>query len=404
LVSKVIFLITLGVVLITLTSVIFPALIMEFTNEIKYPVDINPFELGIWAIPVLTINLLLLVLIILYQKKLFPDTITKFSRFIFHFEVSAKTATLVIMILIGIYISFSIDELSQRDPWEDFGRIKPTLENWSYQDIANVDDHSMVYLLSKISMDVFGNYRIVPFIASIALLILTYFITTEISQKRFAGIVSVIIVLQSGNFLTYDTTITYPNFWILFYLLSLYTIYKRGIFSPITYALSTISKPFTVFFIPMSLFFIFRANIERNKKIRIIIYYGIVVILGASLLLIIDYSFISIKFDSHEFVSGFTTISSQFRFDGLILVFLLPLTVGLYITSTKGIKQADSILVLILGMLLLAPIISGFTTYTNGPYRFIPLVIFFAIGVGTLLSKSEITIKKKMSRIVREKE
>jgi hypothetical protein len=33
--------------------------------------------------------------------------------------------------------------------------------------------------------------------------------------------------------------------------------------------------------------------------------------------------------------------------------------------------------------------LTGFTNQTNQPYRFMPLVVFFAIGVGVLLSKRE---------------
>jgi len=94
-----------------------------------------------------------------------------------------------------------------------------------------------------------------------------------------------------------------------------------------------------------------------------------------------------LDFDPRDFRSGLTAFSSEFRFDGLIVIFLLPLVVGLFIASQKGMKNADSVMVLIMGMLFLAAIIPGFTTFPNTPYRFMPLVIFFAIGVGTLLSK-----------------
>jgi hypothetical protein len=93
------------------------------------------------------------------------------------------------------------------------------------------------------------------------------------------------------------------------------------------------------------------------------------------------------EFDWDEFSMGFTSFSFQLRFDGLILVFILPLIVGLFIASRHGIEHADSILVLIGGILFIAPIVTGFTELTNQPYRFIPLVVFFAIGVGVLLSK-----------------
>ena len=44
-------------------------------------------------------------------------------------------------------------------------------------------------------------------------------------------------------------------------------------------------------------------------------------------------------------------------------------------------------MVLISGILIIAPFLTGFTNQTNQPYRFVPLVVFFVIGVGVLLSK-----------------
>ena len=136
------------------------------------------------------------------------------------------------------------------------------------------------FFLTTSSMHLFGNYKVIPFIASIALLVLTYFVTFEITQKRFAGIVAMLIVLQSGIFLFYDTAVVYPNFWIVFYLLSLYLVYKKWPLSPISYILSVTSKGLTAVFFPMTLFFIYRANITNQKKIRLAISYGIIVLLG----------------------------------------------------------------------------------------------------------------------------
>ena len=62
---------------------------------------------------------------------------------------------------------------------------------------------------------------------------------------------------------------------------------------------------------------------------------------------------------------------------------------GLFLSSRKGILQADSIMVLIAGIIVIAPFLSGFTEITNQPYRFIPLVVFFAMGVGIIFSKRE---------------
>jgi len=94
-------------------------------------------------------------------------------------------------------------------------------------------------------------------------------------------------------------------------------------------------------------------------------------------------------FSSQEFWMGFTSFAIQLRFDGLVILFLIPLMIGLFIASRNGIKQAESIMVLISGILFLAPVLTGITDQTNQPYRFVPLVVFFAIGVGVLLSKRQ---------------
>jgi len=65
-VSWVIFFATLAVVLLTLASVIFPALILGFPSDDKYPIEINQLETGIWAYPLLITSLLVFVTEILY--------------------------------------------------------------------------------------------------------------------------------------------------------------------------------------------------------------------------------------------------------------------------------------------------------------------------------------------------
>jgi len=88
-----------------------------------------------------------------------------------------------------------------------------------------------------------------------------------------------------------------------------------------------------------------------------------------------------------DFWIGFTTWSYQLRHDMLVLMFLLPLTVGLFLKSRKGLHEADSILILVGGILLLGPLLIAFTWHDIHPYRFIPLIFFFAVGVGLLISK-----------------
>ena len=63
----------------------------------------------------------------------------------------------------------------------------------------------------------FENIKFLPFLASTLVVIFTALITIQISKKRFAGIISMIILLQSITFTDFDTIAVYENFWVLFF-------------------------------------------------------------------------------------------------------------------------------------------------------------------------------------------
>ncbi len=400
LVTWTVFLITLVLVIITLTSAIFPNLLLTSFGGNENYANIDPFEMGIWTFSLLVTNLIIFGLAILYWKKRLPSKLTSLFKFIFNFEVSAKISFFVIVILIGLYIIFSVGELFDGKFQADYNeRVKNWIENFSFTKIDNDNFNSpgigayLHAMLGFISTQIFDNVKVIPFLASISLLVLTYFITYEITKKRFAGIVAFVIVLQSGVFLHYDTGITYPNFWILLYLFSLYLIYKKWPVSPISFVLSIFTKMMTAAFLPMTLFFIYRSSISKQNKIRLVIFYGIIFGLG---ILFLHASSSSIgtsssgydqNFDSHDFWGGFNAIHSSLRFDPLVLLFMLPLIVGLFFKSRHGFRESDSITFLILGMILSALLIPAFGTIGTTPYRLVPLVVFFAMGVGVLLSK-----------------
>jgi len=393
LVSWVVFLATLIILMINIIAAVFPNLLLSSFGGVEDHLDINPFETGIWAFPLLITNFIVFGLAILYLKQRLPNFFTSLIKFIFNFEVSSKIAFLVIVILIGMYIVFSVGELFDGKFQPDYyERGKKWFENFSFTKIDTEGFNAprlgghLHAMLGYISIQVFGNVKVIPLLASIALLVLTYLITYEITKKRFAGIIALVIVLQSGVFLHYDTGITYPNFWILFYLLSLYLIYKKWPLSPIPYFASMLTKALTAAFLPMTIFFIYRASISRQKKIRVLTLYGVILVVGILFLYLTDLGLIPLgkEFSSHDFWGGFNAIHSSLRLDGLVFLFLLPLIVGLFLTSRHGFKQADSIMFLILGMMLSALFLPAFSDIVNVPYRFVPLVVFFAMGVGVL--------------------
>ncbi len=397
-----VFLFTISIVLISLVSVVFPALIASSDstiNELKELgvtlFEVNSFELGVWSVLLIGFNILIFTTTFLYFKKRLSNFIKNSIDFVFNCEISKKIACLSIALLLSIYVIINFNELATEEEWEDYPGVIERLERWSPEQITSVEPHVRYFLLWS-SMILFGNYRIIPFIASIFLLLLTYFFTVEISKKRFAGIISLIILLQSNVFLTYDSTVSYTNFWIVFYLLSLFLVYKLWPMSPLTYLISIASKALTAMFLPMSLFFIYRSDIPRIRKIIIASASTAIILVGVlattSGVQITSVSDVKEEFDWDEFWMGFSSFSYQLRFDGLVILFILPLIVGLFIATRNGIRHADSIMLLIGGILFSGPLLTGFTELTNQPYRFVPLVVFFAIGVGILLSKKSIKV------------
>jgi len=389
----IVFLFSISIVLISFVSVIFPALVLvsntEFIPGIE-PVLPKPFETGVWSVGVIVTSIITLGLAFLFFKNKLPNFLNRLLSKIFDFEVSKKSAFIILLVLLIIYIAGSSAELSNKEIFADYEGVKNRLETWPPDPINSFEPHVRYFFL-KSSMILFGNDRVIPLLASAALLITTYFLTKTITQKRFAGIVSVVIIMQSNVFLIYDTTVSYTNFWILFYVLSLYLVYRFWPLSPVSYLLSIPSKALTAAFLPMSIYFILRSNISRKQKL---ITAGITagIILAGGLASIGGFSTTQgteEEFDEKEFWMGFTSFAYQLRFDGLVMLFMIPLMVGLFLVSRSGVKHAESIMVLLSGMLLIAPILTGFTNQTNQPYRFVPLVVFFAIGVGVLLSKRQ---------------
>ena len=389
-ISWAVFIPTLVVVFISLISAVFPALVTRTTSPLQdsiYKLDIiNPFQTGILAVPLIVVNIIILVIGIAYYK---GSKGKKFFRSISDFNLSRKRSLIILGIILVVFVGATAGQLGTEETWDDYNDVKKLAKSFAISDFTQGVQPHLKFLLLSASLNIFGNIRVIPFIASIVLLALTYFFTSEITQNRFAGIVSTLLLVQSGVFLSYNSSATYDNFWILLYLFSLYLIHKKWHPSAISYILSIFTKSLTLSFLPMSIFFISRSNIAKRAKLYSLASYGAVILLaiGISLVFQASFTFSTLGFDAVDFWKGFTSMAFQMRFDYVLVLFLLPLTVMLFFASRKGVLHADSIQIFFLTVLLTAPFLIGFTTQTNQPYRFVPLSVFFAIGVGVLLSK-----------------
>ena len=323
---------SLFIIGITLLSTIFPALIIS--NFGIHSNNLNIFEIGNNALIILFCNIVIITFGILYYKNKLPIQLQSSVSSLLQKQLSKKITLILIIIILVPYIIFTIPELflneeSQAPDYQIFLAAKEIFPfgKTTFTEATEQNDRYVRMILLIASLEIFQNVKIIPFLGSIALLITTYFFTKEITKNRLAGIVSLLVLIQSYTFLKFDSFAMYENFWVLFYVLSLYLIFKNFYMSSISYALSILTKAFTAIFLPLSIVFVLYSNLRIKTKFLIIISYGIM--FGIIITLwSIDTSVYGniLRFDLSQLFVALTKTSYQLRFDLLFLTSILPLT------------------------------------------------------------------------------
>ncbi len=200
-----------------------------------------------------------------------------------------------------------------------------------------------------------------------------------------------IILMQSPLFLQFDTSYVYTNNWILFYLLSLYFIVRqKWHISAFSFVLSLLSKPLTITFLPMTLFFIHDSDLSIKKKLITIIPYAVIIFAVIAAFAAGYFNTILRQpLNFREVTGGLTQLADAAVSDAFVWIFLLPLIVGLFIVSLRGIPYSNSMMILLLGMLVANLFLVYFTRYIDHEYRHVPTIVFFAISAGFIFSNRD---------------
>ena len=378
---------------IVLLSLIFPALIIS--NLGIHSNTLNSLEIG-ESTPIIVLgNLVIFSLSIIYYKNKFPKSIQSSISNLLQKNLSKRLTIIIIIIILIPYVVFTTPEifLNEAEQAPDYGIFLAAKEIFpfgktTFTEAAEQNDRYVRMILLIASLEIFQNVKLLPFLGSIALLLVTYIFTNEITKNRKAGIISLLFLIQSYTFLKYDSFAMYENFWVLFYVLSLYLIYKKFYTSCISYALSIFTKAFTAIFLPLSIVFILYSNLKRKTKFLLLSTYAIMfgVVIGIWSADASVYDSI-LRIDITQFLIALTKASYQLRFDNLFLIGLLPLTIGLIIKAKHGINIAVPILFLITGSIFAGAVVEMLSDhFVTLPYRFVPTIVFFAVGVGILFS------------------
>ena len=384
---------SLIVVGIIVLSIVFPALIISTVGI--HVNDLDPFEIGYNGTIILLGNIIIFTIGIIYFKNKFPNSILNSISKILQKNPSKKLTLIIIVIILSPYVAFtapelSLDESKQAPDYKIFLAAKEIFPfgETTITEVSEQNDRYVRMILLIGSLEIFQNVKLLPFLGSISLLLVTYFFTNEITKNRLAGIISLLFLIQSYTFLRYDSFAMYENFWVLFYVLSLYLIYKKFYTSSISYALSILTKAFTAIFLPLSLVLIFYSNLKTKTKILLSLSYAVMfgVIITIWTLDSSVYDNI-LRIDITQLLIAITKTSYQIRFDTLFLVGLLPLTIGLILKARNGVNIATPILFLITGSIFAGAVVEILSDhFVILPYRFIPTIVFFAVGIGVLFN------------------
>lgn len=385
-VSKIVFIFTLGISCFSFIPVIFPKLLLNLVSD--YGISSDAYEFG-HNTSLIFINLFLVSLLLLFRYRKSP-ILSNFLESLSKFDTSKKTTAIILIAIFAIYIYFTWDELfSDESVLEDYYAVIDGVRNLQ---LVTPDGHwnffFFRYVLLKISNDILGNIRILPFISSCVLLFFTYLFTKEISKKRFTGIIAIAVLLQSNLFLLFDSIATYETFWITFYLISIYLILKSTRLSFISYIMSVSTKAVSVLFLPISLFLISQSNFSKKIKIQSIFIYVIpfiIIVIAAHFFHILDFSTYT-NTKTRDFWTSVSSLAIATRFDGLVLSIFFPTLITLYFKSKKYNDYSTFLLFSISILLIMPWILHFFLNYTNEPYRLVSLIVFVAIAFGTLLS------------------
>lgn len=311
-------------------------------------------------------------------------------------DIKKEHTILIIFAVIGVWGVITIPELYNQKDYPDYDFFTIETQQWTPQKILSGYDLHVRDALGKFSDEYLGNIKIVPFILSGCLLGVTYLLGTQLSGKRYGGILALCFVTASGIFRAFDTSAVYANGWSLFFIMSLYFIRKQWYLNPVFFVLSLLSKPLAILFLPAVIVWIIKEQMPLQRKIALGIFYCFIVIF---MLIGSKYygQYHELPFNLEGFLDGL---------DDWIFFFLVPdfwvsvtmpmVMLFLAILWKKGIGQTTILLVSMLNLSLFNAILQGLTDDIWGePYRFIPLLVITGSSLGVIVEGVKQRIKQK---------
>ena len=273
--------------------------------------------------------------------------------------------------IILFYSIFSIPDIFVEKDYDDAKGVKLRLEGLS---INGYDVYVRYYLLQVGAMT--GFPKLVPFLESIGVLLMTFVVTVQLAKRNISGLVAVIIVTTSNLFLFYDTSMAYDNSWILFLLLALY--FSDRWYGVLPFVTAVFCKPLSLIYFASYMYPL------RKKRLPFLAVGAIGVFMVLNL-----YD----RFDPTEFVYGIFDAFYWMYSDFYMVIMIPGVMFFLAFMKRYGYKNTMVPFFFMANVIISGGFVEGFTPMLNTAYRYVPLVVFFAIGAGVLLQTKPVIFK-----------
>lgn len=321
-------------------------------------------------------------------------------------KLDKRKGLAIALVITLVYVLVTIQEVRPESDsrFPDYTQnVKPFLDHCKIDDmperVVMVNDGSyytmeirspMKWWLVCVSHKTFGNENMIPFLASVGILFLTYQIAFDFTKKPLPGLVAMAMLVTSNTFTRWDTSATYDQFWVLFLLASIVSIKRIPLASPILFSLSIVSKGIGLLYAPSMILTILKQHDEFRGPL-ILIFSAVLGILG---LIVSAIGFGgSFEFSPADFLHGIMIWPNYFFYDYPVM--FLPAVIVLLFNFRHKIENAGLVAWWQINIILGVPIILGFTDQLVHPYRFVPLIVFFGIGVGMIIQYYITKIQQK---------
>lgn len=301
---------------------------------------------------------------------------------------------LIATIILASYSINIVKEIDDTEPYPDYWEnIIPmkmkcdySITNTYYKNIdGEIKPHDAIqrgflkYWINCFSYQYLGNDRIIPIMASVSIVYLTYVLANLITKDRIIGLISMGAMSINPMLTKFDSSPTYDQVWVAFFLLSIVLLYKKPIMGILSFPLSIFSKILAAGYIPgLILHVYFEKEIKHRKKIL----FGLV---GLCCFGLIGVMYIGVG-DVIEF-------HPERVLDGLLRIFeavwpIFPFVMGAIVLDRFFISKTRPegkriILVWMALILLMTPVIYLFTpNQLQFGYRFVPFASFFSMYIG----------------------